>query len=447
MIPIVTPAEMGEIDASAKEPVEVLIERAGEAVARRALQMLGGTYGKRVVVVAGKGNNGADGRAAARRLRRRGVRVEIIDATSGAAAAPDADLLIDAAYGTGFRGEYAAPDPGRAAILAVDIPSGVNGDTGEAAEGAVRADATVTFAALKPGLLINDGPEHSGEVEVVDIGLDASQARAHLVEARDVRALVPGRPRTTNKWAAAVYVLAGSPGMYGAATLAARAALRAGAGTVRLGIPGADPATVPASEVVVRETPAIGFGPTVLEDADRCASMVIGPGLGLDDRHASEVRRVIADADKPMVLDADALSIVSENPDMSSRRAATVLTPHEGEFGRLAGDRPGLDRFADVRALAAKTGATLLLKGPTTIVADPDGQALVSMTGGPRLATAGSGDVLSGIIGAFLALRLPSLEAAGLAAYVHGAAAELGPEHGLVAGDLVELLPRWLSDG
>ena len=446
MIPIVTSAEMGEIDAAAAEPVEVLIERAGSAVAWRALRMLDGTYGKRVVVVAGKGNNGADGRAAAARLRRRGVHVTVIDA-AGTTTLPPADLVIDAAYGTGFHGDYTAPDTGGAPVLAVDIPSGVDGDTGVASEGAVQAAATVTFAALKPGLLIGDGPDHAGDVEVVDIGLDVSRARAHRVEVDDVHRLVPARRRDTNKWANAVYVLAGSPGMYGAAMLAAKAALRAGAGNVRLGIPGADPATVPPSEVVVRETPGIGFGPTVLEDARRCAAMVIGPGLGLDDRNASEVRRIIADAEVPVVLDADALTIVADNPDLSSRKAATVMTPHEGEFGRLAGERPGPDRFGDVRALAEKTSATVLLKGPTTIVADPDGNALVSMTGGPRLATAGSGDVLSGIVGAFLAVRLPSLEAAALAAYVHGAAAELGPERGLVAGDLLDLLPKWFANG
>jgi NAD(P)H-hydrate epimerase len=434
---------MAEVDADAKEPVEVLIERAGNAVARTALHMLGGAYGRRVVVVAGKGNNGADGRAAARRLRRRGVAVELIDAAALPDRLPDSDLVVDAAYGTGFRGEYRAPDPRRAAVLAVDIPSGVNGDTGEAVPGAVRADVTVTFAALKPGLLIGDGPARAGRVELADIGLDAGRARAHLVERADAERLVPARPRDAHKWSAAVYVLAGSPGMTGAALLSARAAMRAGAGTVRLGIPGADPATVPPSEVVVRPTPAVGFGPTVLEDLQRCKALVVGPGLGTDDRKASEVRRIINEVDIPVVIDADALTMLGERPDLRGRSKATVLTPHEGEFGRLAGARPGADRFASVRDLAAATGATVLLKGPTTVVASPDGDVLVSNTGSPRLATAGSGDVLSGIIGAFLTSQLDGLEAAGVGAFVHGATAELGAGRGLIAGDLLDLLPDW----
>jgi NAD(P)H-hydrate epimerase len=446
MIPVVSTAEMAVVDSEAKEPVEVLIERAGAAVARRALAMLGGTYGRRAVVVAGKGNNGRDGMAAARRLARRGVRCHVVDAADAPAVLPEVDLVIDAAYGTGFRGSYDAPDPGAALVLAVDIPSGVQGDTGEACAGAVRADATVTFAALKPGLLLGEGPARSGAVEVADIGLDVSRARAALVEESDARWRVPARHRDANKWTAAVYVLAGSPGMYGAALLAATAALRSGAGMVRLGVPGADPATVPPSEVVVRPLPAAGFGPAVLDELRRCKALVIGPGLGLDDRQASEIRRVVADADVPVVVDADALTIMGERPSVKDRSHATVLTPHDGEFARLAGQRPGSDRLVDVRELAAASGATVLLKGATTVVADPVGDVLLSNTGGPRLATAGTGDVLSGIIGAFLALQLPSLDAAGLAAYVHGEAAELGPDRGLVAGDLLDLLPRWFAD-
>jgi len=182
MIPILTPAEMAEVDADAKDPVEILIERAGQAVAHRALQMMGGSYGRRVAVVVGKGNNGADGRAAARRLVRRGCRVELVDAGVFTDQLSRADLVIDAAYGTGFRGEYSAPRSGPAPLLAVDIPSGVNGDTGEAGPGAVNADRTVTFAALKPGLLIGAGPDLAGQVEVIDIGLDTDRARAFFVD-------------------------------------------------------------------------------------------------------------------------------------------------------------------------------------------------------------------------------------------------------------------------
>jgi len=164
VIPVVTPAEMKAVDEAAPDPVDVLVERAGAAVARAAARLLGGTYGRRVVVVAGKGNNGADGRAAAGRLRRRGVAVEVTDATGAPDQLPDADLVIDAAYGTGFHGAYAAPDPGRAPVLAVDIPSGVDGLTGEAGDGAVVARSTVNFAAHKPGLLLGPARERAGSV-------------------------------------------------------------------------------------------------------------------------------------------------------------------------------------------------------------------------------------------------------------------------------------------
>ena len=199
MIAVVTPEEMKAVDEAAPEPTEVLVHRAGGAVARVAIEMLGGVYGRRAVVVAGKGNNGADGRDAADRLRRRGIRVQVIEAADAPPRLPDADLVIDAAYGTGFHGEYQAPDPGTAAVLAVDIPSGVNGLTGEATDGAVRADRTVTFAALKPGLLLGEGPDRTGVVDVVDIGLDVSGARASLIEGSDVAAWLPRRERDTHK--------------------------------------------------------------------------------------------------------------------------------------------------------------------------------------------------------------------------------------------------------
>jgi ADP-dependent NAD(P)H-hydrate dehydratase / NAD(P)H-hydrate epimerase len=447
MKPVVTVEEMRQIDAAAPESVEVLIQRAGSAVAQAALRMLGGSYGRRVVVVAGKGNNGADGRVAAERLRARGVRVEVIE--PGATVRAGADLVIDAAYGTGFRGSYEAPDPGGAPVLAVDIPSGVNGETGEAVEGAVRADATATFAALKPGLLLGEGPERSGRVEVADIGVDVSGARAWLVEDADVARLLPRRARNAHKWNTAVYVVAGSAGMLGAADLASRSTLRAGAGTVRLGTPGGNPLDLPPGEVVVRKIPAVGWVPDVLEDADRAEALLVGPGLGRTEGTAEAVRELVAKYDKPLVLDADGLTLLAQGDGIGVLRSradsGTVLTPHEGEFERLTGAAPGADRVAEVRALAERSGATVLLKGATTVVADPDGRVLLATAGGPQLATAGTGDVLAGIITAFLAMGLMPLEAAGLGAHVHGAVSNLGPKVGLVAGDLIDLLPRYLS--
>ena len=444
MIPVVTPEEMRAIDQEAPEPTDVLVARAGAAVARAAIAILGGTYGRRVAVVAGKGNNGADGRDAAERLRRSGVRVVVIPAAEAPRRVSPCDLVIDAAYGTGFHGEYRAPDPAGAPVLAVDIPSGVNGLTGEAAEGAVTADVTVTFAALKPGLLLGSGPRRAGAVDVVDIGLDVGRARIHLVEDADVAARLPARPPEAHKWQTGVFVAAGSPGMMGAPLLVARAAMRAGAGYVQLGVPGADLDRLPAgSEVVGVPLPAEGWAAEVERRATRSRALVVGPGLGRSDATMAEVRRLLEGTPAPVVVDGDGLAAVDGRQPLPAGRA--VLTPHDGEFERLEGAEPGPDRVGDARAVAARTGAVVLLKGPTTVVATAEGDVLLSTSGSSRLATAGTGDVLSGVIAAFLAQGLDLLWAAGLGAHVHGAAAGLGPARGMVAGDLVDLLPVWLS--
>ena len=437
MIPVVTPEEMRAIDAAAPEPFEVLVERAGAAVARVALEELGGAYGRRVVVVCGKGNNGADGRVAARLLRARGVRVVEVDAAS-VPRLPSCDLVIDAAYGTGFHGEYAAPDPGSAVVVAVDVPSGD-----------VRADVTVTFAALKPSLLFDGGA--AGAVLVEDIGLDVSSARAHVVEPSDVLGRLPRRARNAHKYAAAVAVIAGSPGMTGAASLTSRAALRAGSGYCRLGVPGADMATIAPSEVVAVELPAEGWSGAALDACERMSALAIGPGLGRSEKTINATRRVIAESTMPVVVDADGLFALGSADDavelLRRRTTPAILTPHDGEFARLAGAAPatGPDRIGAVRSLAARLGATVLLKGRVTIVADPAGEVLISRHGTPALATAGTGDVLTGIVAAFLASGLSPLEAGGLAATAHAAAALGGHRVGLVAGDLPELVASFLS--
>lgn len=448
MIPVVTPEEMAAIDAAAPEPVEVLIDRAGAAVARAALDMLGGAYGRRVVVVAGKGNNGADGRAAAERLRRRGARVATIDALHAPRALPVCDLVVDAALGTGFRGTYDAPDAGSAPVLAVDIPSGVSGLTGEAPGRVMAADRTVTFAAVKPGLVLEPGRSLAGHVLVADIGLDTSSARAAVVEGGDVGGWLPVRPATTHKWRGAVLVVAGSAGMTGAARLSAAAAQRAGAGMVHVATPGADDDRGRPIEAVGLSVPAEGWARHVVEALPRFGSLVIGPGLGLADATQAQVREVLTRADVPAVVDGDALSALGMDAGrvLGERTAPTVLTPHEGEHQRLAGSAPGPDRIAAVRALAAATGAVVLLKGPTTIVAEPGGVVRIVTSGDERLATAGTGDVLSGAIGALLAQGVDALSAAAGGAWLHGRAGSLGPEHGLVAGDLLDLLLRAIAE-
>ena len=448
MIPVLTPEEMRAVDRASPEPEEVLVERAGSAVARAALDMLGGAYGRRVVVVAGKGNNGADGRVAADRLRRRGVRVSVIEAAEAPDRLPASDLVIDAAYGTGFRGDYRAPDPSGAPVLAVDVPSGVDGLTGEATEGAVRATATVTFAALKPGLVLGAGRHLAGRVTVADIGLDVSRSSIHVVETSDVAGWLPARPPESHKWRTALWVVAGSPGMTGAADMASRAAMRCGAGTVRLGVPGQPPAPR-FPEVVGRPMPAEGWDEVVVPDLDRMKAVVLGPGLGRADPTCAAVRRLVSVARVPVLLDADALYALGSLDDpariLRTRPGPTVLTPHDGEFSRLVGCPPGARRIAAVRHLAASTGATVLLKGSTTIVAEPGGDVLLTTFGDARMATAGTGDVLAGVIGALLAQGMDGHRAAAAGAFVHGTAAGLGWRRGLVAGDLLDLLPAVLS--
>ena len=444
MLPVVTPAEMAAIDAAAPEPTAELIHRAGGAVARHAIDMLGGTYGRRIVVVAGPGNNGRDGVDAAERLRARGAVVRV---TSPAAPWPagNCDLAIDAAYGTGLRDRYDSPIPEGVRVLAVDIPSGLDGVTGIAHGAPTRAERTVTFAALKPGLLLGEGPELCGEVVLADIGLPTSSARIGLVEDGDLRAWISPRPRDAHKWNRAVRVIGGSPGMTGAPSLAAGAAFAAGAGYVNLSVPGVEvPSGLPL-EVVTSALPGSEWADAVLAELGRFSALVVGPGLGRDDHAVGPVAALVASAPVPMVIDGDGLWAISRSgPTVAV--APRVLTPHDGEFERLSGAVPGADRIASVRSLAASYGSTVLLKGATTVVASPEGRVLLVNSGDARLATAGTGDVLSGIIGALLAAGVGPLEAAAAGAHLHGLAAQRCDTVGMVASDLIAPISSVLSE-
>lgn len=448
LVPILTPDEMQEIDRDASEPIAELIARAGSAVARVAERMLGGAYGRRVVVLAGKGNNGNDGRDAARRLRTRGMRVTVLEAADAPPELPAADLVIDAAYGTGFRGSWTAPvPPPGAMVLAVDIPSGVDGLDGRCEGGVMDADVTVTFAGLKPGLLLGDGLAASGDILVADIGLDVRRASAHLVGAAAVASWIPDTSRFAHKWQHAVWIVAGSPGMGGAASLCSAAAARTGAGYVRVSSPGGPAADLPIEAVRV-DLPSRDWAAEVVSGLDRFGALVIGNGLGTTAAAGEQIRRVVAAANGrgvPTVVDADGLTALGTD---AARFVGpeTVLTPHDGEFVRLAGSPPGEDRIAAARSLAASTGAVVLLKGRTTVVASPDGTALVSLAGDQRLATAGTGDVLAGIIGALLACGVDPLLAAAGGAFLHGRAGALGWRRGLVAGDVISHLPAILDE-
>ena len=421
MIPIVTPDQMAAIDAASPEGTDVLVARAGGAVALAARQMMGGTYGRRVLVAAGKGNNGADGRVAAAALERWGVRcrtetppqaLELVAAPNAGAPASSAwDLVIDAAYGTGLRGSWGAGQAPAAPVLAVDIPSGIDALTG-VDHGCWPATATVTFGALKPGLLLHPGAAAAGEVQLARIGLNTSAAASWLVTDADANAALPVAEPTAHKWRRAVRVIAGSPQMRGAGHLVCAAAQRAGAGMVVVSSPGQRAADVARpAETVARDLRPGNWAEPSLEGIDRFDAAVIGPGIGSDPTASAQMARFISQCPIPLVADADALGAVADHPEcLRERTAPTILTPHEGEFARLTGAAPPADRFDAVRQAASMLGAVVLLKGPTTLVAsgaephaEPHQLTVLAVTSGnARLATAGSGDVLCGVIAAVL---------------------------------------------
>ena len=454
MKPVLTPEEMSAVDAAAPEPADVLVGRAGFAVALAARRMLAGCYGRRVVVVAGGGNNGADGRVAAVHLRRFGARVAVV---SPGDALPSSNLVVDAAFGTGLNRPYHAAKPGSAPVLAVDIPSGLSGLTGVGES--MTAANTVTFAAYKPGLLLGDGPMRSGAVQLAGIGLDAlvaQSANTWLIEDSDL-AQVPVRARNAHKWNSAVAIIAGSPAMMGAPLMCSQAAMRAGAGYALVGVPGAPLGMggAPGEQVWVA-LDGDDWERQACDAASRVKSIVVGPGLGdsaVGKRRSagpmSLVGEFLSATAVPAVVDADALRALGGLEGAlvvaRARKAAMILTPHDGEYARLAGHPPRADRVGEARDAARRSGSVVLLKGSTTVVAAPDGRVAMCNAGTASLATAGSGDVLSGIIGAFLARGLEAWMAASLAAQVHGLAARSGPAEGLVASDLPRLVSAQLS--
>jgi hydroxyethylthiazole kinase-like uncharacterized protein yjeF len=471
--PVLTPAEMAERDKftiAAGTPVEVLMERAGRAVAWAVRRWCGGTYGTRVLVVCGKGNNGGDGLVVARVLEGWGARVETFRLEDGVDRRAFERLLrrgavvVDAMYGTGFKGalEGDAAWVARAVdgvpVFAIDIPSGVDGLTGAVPDEAVRADKTVTFGALKPGLLFEPGRSHSGEVEVVDIGIDLGVDRWSATQGAiefDGWWPVPARAPDAHKWQSGVMVLGGSGGMTGAPLMVSRAALRSGAGIVWCCVPGDDAAQrASGGEVITKAMPATAAGALdepaaseVLKHAERFRALVVGPGLGREEATAAAVRRVVAEAPVPLVLDADGLNcLAGDLGPIQARTDPTVLTPHTGEYERLAGEATVDDRLAAARRLAERSGAVVLLKGPGEVVSAPGGRAAINPLGGPWLASAGTGDVLSGIVGAFVGRGAAPFDAACAGAWAHSRAADEAGHTGLVAGDLITALPRALAD-
>ncbi|MEA2271905.1 MAG: ADP-dependent NAD(P)H-hydrate dehydratase / NAD(P)H-hydrate epimerase [Solirubrobacteraceae bacterium] len=494
--PLLDAEQMRATDRWAIEDREIpsleLMERAGTGLARVVEEF---APDGPVAVVCGKGNNGGDGLVAARVLRDIGREVLVFfagspDELSGdarqnlerlpgpppeplfAGALDDAAIVVDALLGTGSSGEprgevraaLEAIEAAEAPAVAADVPSGVDASTGEVAGAAVHAVATATFHAAKPGLWIHPGKAHAGEVRVIDIGIPGAapaKARAGLLDGR-VLELVPRRQVDGTKFASGhVLVAGGSLGLTGAPCLAADAAMRAGAGYVT--------ACVPASldvifetrllEVMTRPLPDAGGALTpegvdqVIEATGRGGALVLGPGLGRDDGSFGFARDLAVRADIPLVLDADGLNAhAGKLESLAERPAGTILTPHAGELGRLLeidSDEVQARRLHHAREAASRSGSVVVLKGDDTLVAAPDGFVAVSRGGVPALATAGTGDVLSGVLGAMLAKGLDPFVAAAAGVVLHAAAGRRASERhgseGMIASDVIEALPLALA--
>lgn len=495
---LVTAAEMREMDRITIEelgvPSVTLMETAGRTVADEAAAMC--RPGGRVAIVCGAGGNGGDGFVAARLLRERGFDARVLLAAGRPRAGGDAahhlerleraggpiadlagreddvlgaDLVVDALLGTGLENAVREPHAGAIALmnraaaprLAVDVPSGLDSDTGRPLGAAVRADATVTFAFAKVGLVGSPGFEWAGRVRVVDIGIPAHLAerlgvKVSLLDERAARALVPRRARGGHKGAFGhLLVVAGSPGRTGAALLAAQGGLRGGAGLVTLAVP---PAIRAAAEGRVWEAMTAELDlerprEDALAELIRLAAgkraIAWGPGMPTAPAAGEVLRAALRVLDAPLVLDADALNHLARDTSvLGSARPPLVLTPHPGEAARLLGastEEIQGDRLGAARRLAAETRAVVVLKGARTVIATPEGRAALNPTGNPGMGTGGAGDVLCGVVGALLAQGLAPFDAACLAAYAHGRAGDLAAaargEIGLVARDVAEHLP------
>jgi ADP-dependent NAD(P)H-hydrate dehydratase / NAD(P)H-hydrate epimerase len=492
---VVSAEEMRRADAAAIErglPAEVLMERAGRAVARAVLRLAGQRYGTQVVVVCGPGNNGGDGFVAARLLEAQGAAVSCAAVSdrsalkgpaktshnrflgAGGIVLPferqlleGADVIVDAIFGTGFHGEpqgsardaiEAIADARRAdgdgtAVVSVDVPSGAGG-----AGPGVRSDVTVALAAEKLETALG-GPAVSERVEVADIGIDVSSSKASMTEPGDMHR-VASRAPDSHKWSRSVAILAGADAMTGAAALSTRAALRAGAGYVTLqtteGAARLVRSVVP--EAVVRVAAARDVLTTAAVDdlqetLERTGAVAVGPGIGTGADQRTMVWRVLDEVRQPVVLDADGLNVMQGSSEaLAARTAPLVITPHAGELARLLGcsvDDITADRCAAVREASERFDCTVLLKGPRTLIFHKGRRLIINPTGGSELATAGTGDVLTGVIVALAAAGSDGFTPAWQGAYLHGCAGGIAAARagsvGLVAWDVAEALPEAIA--
>ncbi|MGI8868597.1 MAG: NAD(P)H-hydrate dehydratase [Mycobacteriales bacterium] len=459
-----------EAELMARLPEGALMRRAAAGLATQLIGLLrgrGGTYGSRVTLLIGAGDNGGDALLAGAALADRGVRVTAhllvpehahqaglatLLAAGGVLRPATADAIepaaiaVDGIVGIGGSGGLrpaAVPLVTAAAersvlVVAVDLPSGVAPDTGAVEGEAVRADVTVTFGALKPGLVLGDGATYAGQLRLIGIGLRPTVAPAlQVLTNADVAAILPMPDADSDKYRRGVLgIVAGSTQYGGAAVLAVGSALRTGIGMVRYAGRAGDAVRARWPEVVVTDgRPG---------DAGRVQAWVVGPGIGTDSAARGELAEVLA-SDVPVLVDADGLTLLAREPALArDRAAATVLTPHDREFERF-GTAIGSDRLGAARRLARDLGVTVLLKGNATIVAPPAGPAYANPTGSPWLATAGSGDVLSGCAGALLTGGVAPDVAAAAAAYPHGLAGQIaGLAASVTALDVLETIPAAL---
>jgi len=505
---VATAAEMRLIDKRAINeygiPGIVLMENAGVSVVKEIEKIIGDYRDKRICVFAGKGNNGGDGFVVARHAVNRGAKVKVFlvgqkSAVTGDAqanllilermnievvelrrdrdwdkariAAQFADCLVDALLGTGIHGEISAEfaqavdliHEADKPVISIDIPSGIHSDTGQICGKAVKAVCTVTFGLPKLGLLLYPGFNYTGQVVVADIGiphqlLTDPQIKQNQIIREHVRTILPKRHSAAHKGSCGkVLVVAGSQGLTGAAFLSSSAALRAGAGLVTLGIAAGlhDIMEVKLTEVMTHPLPEIAkgiLGSSSLEDIFLLASdndvLAIGPGLGRAPDTLAMVRDVVQLAERPLVIDADALFALAGHTEiLSGASVLPVVTPHPGEMARLMGRSNGEingNRIATARQAAEQWGSIVVLKGAHTVIAFPDGEIYINLTGNPGMATGGTGDVLTGIIAGLIAQGLSSHDAAVAGVYLHGLAGDMAAgdyNTGLMAGDLLPMIP------
>lgn len=511
-------AQMRALDQAAARdyalPTLLLMDAAARGVADEVAARYGPLAGKRIAVACGKGSNGGDGLAIARHLHTRAAAdvtvllaadpdtlagdaranydmarafgIPLCDASATGETLAQADIIVDALLGTGLKGGVAgtlaavidAINAARVPVISVDVPSGLDADTGRVDGACVRANVTVTFAFAKVGLCCFPGVDYAGDIVVADIGFPRALMRApdiqvFLTEAADVAAWLPPRAegRDSNKGTfGTALLLAGSQGLIGAAVLCAEAAARTGAGLTTLAVPqdAQSAAQARVSPVVMTrglpQTPHGALALAALEPAlalaQRAQAVGLGPGLGgtHDPDTRAFVRGFVSRCPVPLVIDADALNILSAEPDhgavrLQARPAPTVLTPHPAEMARLLGiDTSAVqaDRRSAVETAAARFGCTVLLKGARTLIASPQGTLHVNATGNAGMATGGMGDTLTGIITALLAGGLAGHEAASAGAYLHGLAGDLvagahGGKAGLLATDIIDTLPRAIA--